>query len=146
MTFGWRWRTTLWVYIISVYCVMSSGAYAIDSIVSVAAGLYLLDAYTVRKFCWGYALTMFSSSHSLTKSNSRAVWHQMLRNSLTNSSNFLASAPHLPSGTFATYLKLFASFFISGLARAASATLQVLLFILILFFKLRKGWGPVPVL
>jgi hypothetical protein len=70
---GWRWRTTVWMYVISGYCIMSR-AYAIGSIVSVAPGFYEprdwphlfgspLDAYTVRK-CWGYVLTMFSISHT----------------------------------------------------------------------------------
>jgi hypothetical protein len=71
--FGWWWRTTVWVYIVSVYSTMS-GLYTIASIVSVAIGLYEprdwphlfgspLDAYTVRK-CWGYVLTTFSFSHT----------------------------------------------------------------------------------
>lgn len=109
--FGWLWRTTVWVNLVSVYCTMS-GVYASASIVSVAIGLYepkdwphlfgsLLDAYTVRK-CWG------------------RVWHQVLRKSLTSNSKFLASVFRLPRGTFATYFKLFTSFFISGLIHAAA--------------------------
>jgi hypothetical protein len=71
--YGWWWRTTVWVYVISLYCIMSK-AYAIGSIVSVATGLYEprdwphlfgspLDAYTVRR-CWGYVLTVLPSSHT----------------------------------------------------------------------------------
>jgi hypothetical protein len=70
--FGWWWRTTAWVYIISMYCSMSV-MYVIGSIIFVATGLYeprdwphlfgsSLDAHTVRK-CWGYVLTIFSSGH-----------------------------------------------------------------------------------
>lgn len=108
--FGWGWQTTVWVYIVSVYCTMS-GLYAAASIVSVATGIdqprdwphlfgTLRNAYTVRK-CWG------------------RVWHQMLRRIFTSHSNFLAKALHLPKGTFTTYFKLFVSFFISGLMHAA---------------------------
>ena len=64
--FGWQWRTTVWVFVVSLYCSLS-GIYAIASIISVAIGLYEprdwphlfgspLDAYTVRK-CWGYVVT-----------------------------------------------------------------------------------------
>ena len=64
--FGWGWRTTAWVFIVSIYCSMSN-LYAALSIVAVATGLYEprdwpplfgspLDAYTVRN-CWGYVLT-----------------------------------------------------------------------------------------
>ena len=66
--FGWWWRTTSCVFIVSVYCTMNA-LYAAGSIVYVATGLYepkdcphlfgsILDAYTVRK-CWGYVLTIF---------------------------------------------------------------------------------------
>ena len=70
--FGWWWRTTGWVYVVSLYCTMS-GVYVIGSILSVATGLYEprdwphlfgspFDAYTVRK-CWGYVLTIISFGH-----------------------------------------------------------------------------------
>ena len=63
--FGWEWRTTTWVFIVSIYCSMSN-LYAALSIVAVATGLYEprdwpslfgspVDAYTVRN-CWGYVL------------------------------------------------------------------------------------------
>ena len=127
--FGWWWRTTGWVYVVSLYCTMS-GVYVIGSILSVATGLYEprdwphlfgspFDAYTVRK-CWGYVLTIISFGHPLTKSDSR-VWHQLLRKILTSNSNFLASALRLPKGRFTTYFKLFTSFFISGLIHATAA-------------------------
>ena len=74
--FGWWWRTTAWVHVVTLYCSMS-GLYATASVVSVATGFYepkdwphlfgsLLNAYTVRK-CWGYVLTLFSFSHPLHK-------------------------------------------------------------------------------
>ena len=70
--FGWRWRTTGWVYIVILYATMS-GIQVAMSLVSVAIRLYApsdwphnfgspLDAYTVRK-CWGYVLTKSSFSH-----------------------------------------------------------------------------------
>ena len=125
--FGWWWRTTAWVYIVSLYCSIS-GMYVIGSIVFVATGLYepkdwphlfgsSLEAYTVRK-CWGYVLKIFSFGRPLTKSDSR-VWHQVLRKALTSHSNFFASALRLPRGPITTYFKLFISFFISGLVHAA---------------------------
>ena len=53
----------------------------------------------------------------LTESHSR-VWHQMLRRILTSHVNFIANVLHLPRGTFTTYFKLFATFFLSGLLHA----------------------------
>jgi len=55
----------------------------------------------------------------LTEPNSR-VWHQVLRRGLTTNADFLARAFHVPRGKCATYLKLFTSFFISGLVHAAA--------------------------
>ena len=46
------------------------------------------------------------------------VWHQVLRKNLTSHANFLANTLHLPRGTFTTYFKLFAEFFISGVLHA----------------------------
>ncbi|KIM45592.1 hypothetical protein M413DRAFT_24764 [Hebeloma cylindrosporum] len=105
--FGWWWRTTVWVNIVSLYCTLS-GVYASASIVSVAIGLY-----EPKDWCH-----LFGSPLDAYTSDSR-VWHQALRKSLTSNSNFLASAFNLPRGTFATYFKLFTSFFISGLIHAA---------------------------
>ena len=55
----------------------------------------------------------------LMKSDSR-FWHQTHRKTFTSHSNFLASALHLPKGTFTTYFKFFTSFFISGLLHAVA--------------------------
>jgi len=64
-------------------------------------------------------LQRFISTRQLTKPNSR-VWHQALRRELTSNANFLARAFHVPKGKCATYFKLFASFFISGLIHVAA--------------------------
>jgi len=66
--FGWWWRMTACVHIVSLYCSMSA-SYAFLSMISVATRLHepgdwphffgpVRDAYTVRK-CWGYVLTTF---------------------------------------------------------------------------------------
>jgi len=73
--FGWLWRTTVCVHIVTFYCTMSA-VYAVLSIISVAARLHepgdwphifgsLYDAYTVRN-CWGYVLTSFLRFHAIT--------------------------------------------------------------------------------
>ena len=60
--FGWRWRTTSWLFVFSLYYAMN-GLYTALTIVYVATGLYKpsdcphlfgspLQAYTLRK-CWG---------------------------------------------------------------------------------------------
>ena len=61
--FGWQWRMTAWVFIVSIYCSMNN-LYAALSVVAVATRLYEprdwpplfgspLYSYTVRN-CWGY--------------------------------------------------------------------------------------------
>jgi hypothetical protein len=80
--FGWEWRTTAWVFIVSIYCSMNN-LYAALSIVAVATGLYEprdwpslfgspLDAYTVRN-CWGYVLTYPNLSFSIIEKSEPTV-------------------------------------------------------------------------
>ncbi|KIM45593.1 hypothetical protein M413DRAFT_24765 [Hebeloma cylindrosporum] len=89
--FGWWWRTTAWVYI---------------DCTNPGIGPTSLDR--------PLTLTAFEN----VGADSR-VWHQLNRRALTSNSNFLANAFRIPTGIVATYFKLFASFFISGLAHAA---------------------------